>query len=121
MDMAVAMGVEILTEEQYFELQKLGEFDTKTSSWIATQADIRKLGGALYGDRRYGQRVRRFITVRNLTAPPGFPWLAKGLNLAELLRLPIGMPQHGDHDQFCVQTVRAIDDLGRAISAVLLK
>jgi Protein of unknown function (DUF4256) len=55
MDMAAAMGIELLTEEQYFELQKLGEFDTKTSSWIATPADIRKLGGALYGDRRYGR------------------------------------------------------------------
>ena len=49
------MGIELLTEEQYFELQKLGEFDTKTSSWIATPAEIRKLGGALYGDRRYGR------------------------------------------------------------------
>jgi len=55
MDMAAAMGIELLTEEQYFELQKLGEFDTKTSSWIATPADIRKLDGALYGDRRYGR------------------------------------------------------------------
>jgi hypothetical protein len=55
MDLAAAMGIELLTEEQYFELQKLGEFDTKTSSWIATPADIRKLGGALYGDRRYGR------------------------------------------------------------------
>ena len=54
-DMAAAMGIELLTEEQYFELQKLGEFDTKTSSWIATPADIRKLGGAIYGDRRYGR------------------------------------------------------------------
>jgi hypothetical protein len=55
MDMAVAMGIELLTEEQYFELQKLGEFDTKTSSWVKTPAEIRKLGGALYGDRRYGR------------------------------------------------------------------
>jgi hypothetical protein len=54
-DMAVAMGVELLTEEEYLELQKLGEFDTKSSSWIATPADIRKLGGALYCDRRYGR------------------------------------------------------------------
>ena len=53
MDMAAAMGIELLTEEQYFELQKLGEFDTKSSSWIATPTDIRKLGGAIYGDRRY--------------------------------------------------------------------
>ena len=55
MDMAAAMGIELLTEQQYFELQKLGEFDTKSSSWIATPADIRKLGGALYCDRRYGR------------------------------------------------------------------
>ena len=55
MDMAAAMGIELLTEEQYLELQKLGEFDTKTSSWIATPSDIRKLGGALYCDRRYGR------------------------------------------------------------------
>jgi hypothetical protein len=54
-DMAAAMGIELLTEEQYFELQLLGEFDTKTSSWIKTPADIRKLGGALYADRRYGR------------------------------------------------------------------
>jgi hypothetical protein len=54
-DMAAAMGVELLTEEQYFELQKLGDFDTKTSSWVKTPADIRKLGGALYCDRRYGR------------------------------------------------------------------
>ena len=55
MDMAAAMGIEVLTEEQYLELQKLGEFDTKRSSWVKTPADIRKLGGALYGDRRYGR------------------------------------------------------------------
>jgi hypothetical protein len=54
-DMAAAMGVEVLTEEQYRELQKLGEFDTKTSSWVKTSAEIRKRGGALYGERRYGR------------------------------------------------------------------
>jgi hypothetical protein len=53
--MATAMGVELLTEQEYFELQKLGEFDTKRSSWIKTPAEIRKLGGALYCDRRYGR------------------------------------------------------------------
>jgi Protein of unknown function (DUF4256) len=53
MDMAAAMGVEILSEEQYRELQELGEFDTKTSSWVQTPPDIRKLGGALFCDRRY--------------------------------------------------------------------
>jgi len=55
LDLAVAMGIELLTEEQYFELQKLGEFDTKMSSWVKTLADIRELGGALYCDRRYGR------------------------------------------------------------------
>ena len=53
-DMAASMGIELLTEEQYRELQKLGNFDTKTSSWVKTPADIRKLGGALFCDRRYG-------------------------------------------------------------------
>ncbi len=53
--LAAAMGVELLTEEEYFALQKLGEFDTKRSSWIKTPADIRKLGGAIYGDRRYNR------------------------------------------------------------------
>jgi hypothetical protein len=53
-DMAAAMGIEILTEEQYRELQKLGEFDTKTSSWVKTPAAIRERGGALFCDRRYG-------------------------------------------------------------------
>ena len=52
-DMAAAMGIELLTEEQYRELQKLGNFDTKTSSWVKTPADIRKLGGAVFCDRRY--------------------------------------------------------------------
>jgi len=55
LDMAAAMGVELLTEEQYRDLQKLGSFDTKTSSWVLTPAEIRKLGGALYCDRRYNQ------------------------------------------------------------------
>ena len=54
-DMAVGMGVEMLTEEEYLNLQQLGDFDTKTSSWVKTPADIRKLGGAIYGDRRYGR------------------------------------------------------------------
>ena len=52
-DMAAAMGIELLTEEQYRELQKLGEFDTKTSSWVKTPTNIRKLGGALFCDRRF--------------------------------------------------------------------
>ena len=53
MDMAAAMGIEILTEEQYRELQKLGNFDTKTSSWLKTPPEIRRLGGAIFADRRY--------------------------------------------------------------------
>ncbi len=54
MDAAAMMGVEILTEEQYRHLQKLGKFDTKTSSWLTTPENIRKLGGAIFGDFRYG-------------------------------------------------------------------
>jgi hypothetical protein len=53
MDMAATMGIELLTEEQYRELQKLGNIDTKTSSWVKTPSEIRKLGGALFCDRRY--------------------------------------------------------------------
>jgi hypothetical protein len=53
-NMAAAMGIELLTEAQYRELQELGNFDTKTSSWVKTPAEIRKLGGALFCDRRYG-------------------------------------------------------------------
>src|SRR5476651_488934 len=55
MDAAAAMGVEVLTEEEYFALQKLGEFDTKSSSWLQTPPEIRELGGAIYGDRRYNR------------------------------------------------------------------
>jgi hypothetical protein len=54
-DMAADMGIQLLTEEEYRELQKLGPFDTKTSSWVLTPSEIRKLGGALFGDFRYGQ------------------------------------------------------------------
>lgn len=53
-EMAVAMGIELLTEEQYRELQKIGNFDTKTSSWVKTPSEIRKLGGAIFADFRYG-------------------------------------------------------------------
>jgi hypothetical protein len=55
MDLADAMAIELLTEEQYYELQKLGDFDTKSSSWLKTPAEIRKLGGAIFGDRRFGR------------------------------------------------------------------
>jgi hypothetical protein len=54
-DMAASMGIELLNEEQYRELQKLGNFDTKTSSWLKTPSDIRKLGGAVFADFRFGR------------------------------------------------------------------
>ena len=54
-DVAAAMGIELLTEDQYRELQTLGNFDTKTSSWLKTPSEIRKLGGAIFGDRRYNR------------------------------------------------------------------
>ena len=55
MDAASAIGIELLTEDQYLDLQKLGEFDLKTSSWLKAPAEMRKLGGALFGDRRFGR------------------------------------------------------------------
>jgi hypothetical protein len=55
MDLAAEMGIDLLTEEQYQDLQQLGNFDTKTSSWLATPADVRKAGGAIFGDRRFGR------------------------------------------------------------------
>jgi hypothetical protein len=55
MDMAAAIGIELLTEEEYLELQQLGDFDTKTSSWVKTPPEIRELGGALYCECRYGR------------------------------------------------------------------
>lgn len=55
MDMAASMGIEMLTVEEYHKLQELGEFDTKTSSWVKTPEDVRRLGGALFCDRRYGR------------------------------------------------------------------
>lgn len=55
MDMAAEMGIELLTEEEYQELQTLGDFDLKTSSWLKTPANVRKLGGAIFGDQRFGR------------------------------------------------------------------
>jgi len=63
-DLAAEIGIELLTEEQYRELQQLGEFDTKTSSWLKTPAEVRKLGGALFADRRFGR-----VFVYHNTAP----------------------------------------------------
>ncbi|MES2440776.1 MAG: DUF4256 domain-containing protein [Verrucomicrobiota bacterium] len=71
-DMAAAMGIELLTEEQYFELQKLGNFDTKTSCWVKTPADIRKLGGALHCDRRYGRIFVGYNGAQSYYAARGF-------------------------------------------------
>lgn len=71
-DMAAAMGIKLLTEEQYRELQKLGEFDLKTSSWIQTPADIRKLGGALFCDRRYGRVFTYHNGAQSYYAARGF-------------------------------------------------
>lgn len=79
MDMAAAMGVELLTEEQYHELQKLGEFDTKTTTWVKTPADIRKLGGGLFGDRRFGRVFIYHNGAQSLLQRQGIPGFAKGL------------------------------------------
>ena len=72
MDMAAAMGVEILTEEEYRGLQKLGEFDTKTSSWLQTPSKIRELGGALFCDRRFDTVFTYHNGVESYYAARGF-------------------------------------------------
>lgn len=71
-DLAAAMGIEILTEEQYRALQKLGELDTKTSSWVDTPPDIRELGGALFCDRRYDQVFTYHNGAESYYAARGF-------------------------------------------------
>ena len=72
LDMAAAMGAELLTEEEYLALQNLGEFDTKTSSWLRTPDEIRKLGGALFGDRRYGRAFIYHNGAQSYFAARGF-------------------------------------------------
>jgi len=74
---AAAMGIELLTEEQYRELQKLEEFDTKTSSWIKTPADIRSVGGALFCDRRYGKVFVYHNGAQSYYAARGFRGLLR--------------------------------------------
>jgi hypothetical protein len=76
-DMAADMGIELLTEEQYRELQKLGNFDTKTSSWIKTTADIRKLGGAIFCDHRYDTVFVYHNGAESYYAARGFRGLLK--------------------------------------------
>jgi hypothetical protein len=71
-DMAEAMGIEILSEEQYRQLQQLGKFDTKTSSWVQTPANIRELGGAIFCDRRYNQVFMYHNGAESYYAARGF-------------------------------------------------
>ena len=77
LDAAADMGVEVLTEEEYFALQKLGEFDTKSSSWLKTPPEIRELGGAIYADRRYNRDLHRSQRRRVLLWRQRVPWLVK--------------------------------------------
>lgn len=77
MEMAAEMGVALLTEEQYRQLQRLGEFDLKTSSWIATPAEVRSLGGALFCDRRYGKVFTYHNGVQSYYAARGFRGLLR--------------------------------------------
>ena len=76
-DMAAAMGIEMLTAEQYRELQNLGNFDTKTSSWLNTPSDIRRLGGAIFGDRRYNHVFVYHNGAESYYAGRGFRGLLK--------------------------------------------
>ncbi|KAA0993469.1 DUF4256 domain-containing protein [Dyadobacter aurulentus] len=77
MDVAAEMGIEILNEEQYNELQQLGEFDLKTSSWLQTPANVRKLGGAIFGDRRFGRVFIYHNGADSYYAARGFRGLLK--------------------------------------------
>ena len=77
MGMAAAMGIELLTEEQYRELQRLGNFDAKTSSWVKTPSDIRRLGGAIFGDYRYGKVFVYHNGAESYYAARGFRGLLK--------------------------------------------
>lgn len=72
LDVAAAIGIEILSEEEYRELQALGEFDTKTSSWVKTPPEVRKLGGAIFCDRRYGQVFTYHNGAESYYAARGF-------------------------------------------------
>ena len=77
LDMAAQMGIEMMTEEDYRSLQELGNFDTKTSSWIKTPADIRKLGGAVFMDRRYGRVFLYHNGAESYYAARGFRGLLR--------------------------------------------
>ncbi|WP_140937367.1 DUF4256 domain-containing protein [Sphingobacterium lumbrici] len=77
MGMAAEMGIELLSEEQYCELQRLGKFDTKTSSWVATPTDIRALGGAIFGDWRFGRVFIYHNGAESYYAARGFRGLLK--------------------------------------------
>jgi len=76
-DMAAAMGIELLTEEQYFDLQKLGIFDAKSSSWLKTPAELRELGGALFGSYHYGRVFIYHNGVQSYYAGRGFRGLVR--------------------------------------------
>lgn len=71
-DMAHSMGIEVLTEDEYRDLQKLGEFDTRTSSWLKTPPEIRKLGGAIFADRRFGRIFVYHNTAQSFYSGRGF-------------------------------------------------
>ena len=81
--MSAAMGIELLTEEQYRELQKIGSFDSKTSSWLTTPNDIRELGGAIFGDFRFGKVFVYHNGAESYYAARGFRWLTQGLSFIQ--------------------------------------
>ncbi len=92
-DMATEMGIELLTEEQYRQLQEFGNFDTKTSSWIATPDDIRKLGGAVFCDFRYGRVFLYHNGAESYYAARGFRGFLKNLIISHLFHTRTSLPK----------------------------
>ena len=104
--MVTSMGIELLTEEQYRDLQMLGEFDLKTSSWVRTPAEIRKLGGAIFCDRRYNKVFTYHNGADSYYAARGFRGMLKVQILITLPDKHSGYPKQSE--QLLMQLVRTI-------------
>src|ERR1700747_2616610 len=114
-DVAAAMGVELLTEEQYRALQKLGNFDTKTSSWVKTPSDIRKLGGALFADRRYDTVFVHHNGASAYFGSRAFRGFVRGLKTPRLPQRPL---LSGFYATAATSRLLSLDDASRKMGSV---